>query len=67
MSKSSSKSITPPKKRIAKAQEKAKPQKRGKKLTEDEIYFTKSQEKIDKIRAVLRTAKRDKLPVKERQ
>ena len=43
------------------------PKKRGRKREKDEEYFERALKKIDEIKARLKTAKRDGLPVKERQ
>jgi hypothetical protein len=53
-------------KRITKQETKAPHKKRGKKLEDDADYFKKSIEKIREIKAILKTAKKDKMPVKLR-
>ena len=43
------------------------PKKRGRKREKDEEYFERAQQKIEEIKARLKTAKKDGMDVKERQ
>ena len=66
-SKSKSPKKTKMNKRTAKQEAKVAPKKRGKRIEDDADYFEKSHEKISAIKAILKTAKKDKMPVKLRQ